>query len=35
MRYRLIGLEFLDSFLVSFYVLGVDFVLRRGWVEGA
>jgi len=28
-------LKFLDSFLVRFYVFGVDFVLGRGWVEGA
>jgi hypothetical protein len=35
MSYRLIGLEFLDSLLVGFYMFGVDFVLRRGWVEGA
>jgi len=28
-------LEFLDSFFVGFYVFGVDFVLGRGWVEGA
>jgi hypothetical protein len=32
---RLIGLELLDSFLVRFYVLCVDFVLGSGWVEGA
>jgi hypothetical protein len=35
MGYRLVGLEFLDSFLVGFYVFGVDFVLRSGGVEGA
>jgi hypothetical protein len=35
MSHGLIGLEFLDSFLVGFYVFGVDFVLGRGWVEGA
>ncbi|HEX9429633.1 MAG TPA: hypothetical protein VF944_04580 [Candidatus Bathyarchaeia archaeon] len=35
MSYRLVRLEFLDSFFVGFYVFGVDFVLGRGWVEGA
>jgi hypothetical protein len=35
MGYRLVGLEFLDSFLVSFYVFGVYLVLRSGGVEGA
>jgi hypothetical protein len=35
MSYRLIGLEFLDSFLVGLYVFGVDFVLGCCWVEGA
>ena len=35
MEDRLIGLEFLDSFLVSFYVFGVDFVLGSRRVEGA
>jgi hypothetical protein len=35
MSHGLIGLEFLDSFLVSFYVFCVDFVLRGGRVEGA
>ena len=35
MSYRLVGLEFLDSFLVGLYVFCVDFVLGRGWVEGA
>jgi len=31
----LVGLEFLDSFFVSFHVFRVDFVLNRRWVEGA
>ena len=31
----LVGLEFLDSFLVGFYMFGVDSVLGRSWVEGA
>ncbi len=35
MSHRLIRLEFLDSFLVGFYVFRVDLVLRCGRVEGA
>ena len=35
MSYWLVGLEFLDSLLVCFYMFGVDFVLWRGWVERA